>query len=788
MSNCSNHMFCKPSKAFLLFIISNLLAMSAFGQAVPQLKAIADQHYDAAQYTEAIEFYEKIIKLDKKDNQSKYRLAQSFYRTLKHNRARRSFLNVINAEPNEYQHSSIYYYGTILKLESEFAEADSVFGYLITQPDVPDDLLELAQKQKEGCQLAINVKKQNRGFVIDELKDLNSRFHDFGAVVNQPEQTLVFVTTRNLQSKQFEGLQYDGLLPDLIQFEQRNKNWRNASTNQRFNSLNTEWSEGSGSFTNDGKSFYFTSCRSNDGSDCKVMRSNLVNGKWGRPTPLNEYINPEGFESKHPYITPMGDTLFFVSDREGGYGGSDIWMSLRGFDEGSWVPAINLGDAINTASNEITPYWSSAFNCLIFASDGHVGYGGYDLFAAKGESFFEPEIYSLGDPFNSAHDDLYFSISDSVGFVSSNRNDKKHLNLYSFKVSDERLYISLLISGESLIDSRIVSRFKSVRTLDLTTFRVEDYQGFELFDPVKRQKPKPRIIDDSLQQIEAQQRAAAIAANIAEQNARQQNQDMSVRLSDDPERLITAGFVDTSFLSKMAKSTFEKIYFEFGSIGLTNEAKLSLNSLTEQLKNYPGELQYIHVVANTDDVGTDQYNLELSINRGISIRNYLVSRGYPASKVVVSAKGEAELISQGTTWYERLFNRRAEVNLYGESPIELRKSRKLVVRQDMSLRRAAGLLNISMDKLRLWNELEKDVLTKGQLIRINQPFITSAVKYFLDETDIRYNFFPYIIREGETLRSIAKKFGTPEELLAEINQIEGEIHPGDELFVYKLNF
>ena len=776
-------------RRYLTFLFYLFWSLIGYGQSVPQLQEIADQHFDEAQYTEAIKFYRKIVRLDKSNEQSKFRLAVSYYRTLQYDEAKSAFIKLIEDSADEFRHPSIYYYGTILKLDSDFARADSVFTSLMALADVDDELLESSRKQSEGCIIALNQEIRDRGFVINELEELNSRFHDFGATVNRQEGSVVFVTTRNLGHKQFEGVQYDGLLPDLQQYVPRNNNWRNVTGRKRFDNLNTVWAEGSGSFTGDGKAFYFTTCNFNNGADCKIVVTRLVNDRWNEPEPLNEYINPDSTQNRHPSITQSGDTLFFVSNREGGYGGDDIWMSVRGQEEDSWTPAINMGDVINTVSNEITPYYSTAYNCLLFSSDGHVGYGGYDIFAAKGQSFFEPEIYNLGDPFNSPLNDTYFSISDSVGFMASNRGDHTHLNLYTFDVSDEQLYLSLLISGESLIDQRIVSRFRQVRSLDLTTFRVEDYQGFGLFDPVKREKPKPSLLaDDSL---EASDVAVIAQAGQAEQSAEQQRQQYfsqylnNNQLASSLERPIQVGdIVSEAVLTYFEKSDFEKVYFDFSSKQLSKQAKLSLDHLINQLKSHIDYVEYIQVVANTDDVGSNESNYKLSADRGNAVRDYLVSKGYPSTKILTTARGEEELVTKGTSWYERFFDRRAEIYIYSTRPLTFDKSRKLLVRKDMGVGDASQILNISPTKIKLWNEMASDSLKSGDMIRIDQPVYASNVRYFLDETDVKNKFFAYIVGAGETIAAVARKFRTPEELLVEINQLEGEVSEGDVVFVY----
>ena len=452
----------------LIFLLLNVQGQ----QSVPEMIEMADTLYKSHRFLDAVEFYEKISKLDKSNLMAKYRLGICYKETLQYKKAQKELLELGTMPNHEYQARSLYYYANLLRLDEQFKNADSVYSYLIALPDVNPELIALSRKQREGCALALRQKKVNRGFSIKAFDDVNSsKFHDFGAVINPSNQNVVFATTRNSSLSQYEGNQYDGFLPDLVSFEQR-RNGKFSSNNnaQKLDNLNSHWAEGSGTFTRDGKTFYYSTCKTEDGSGCHIMVSYLVDGAWTTPEPLNDYINEPGSENKQPFVTGGGDTLFFSSNRPGGLGGSDIWMSLRGLKAESWSPPINMGGVINSPEEEISPYYSSAFNCLLFSSDGHVGYGGYDIYLAKGESFFEPEIYNLGYPFNSTIDDTYFMICDSVGFLSTNRDDHRILNIYSFEIGDEALFLSLLISGESLIDSRIVSRFRDVRSLDLVTF------------------------------------------------------------------------------------------------------------------------------------------------------------------------------------------------------------------------------------------------------------------------------------------------------------------------------
>lgn len=768
-------------KFLLTFIGLLFFYLEATAQSVPRLRQLGEELYEKEQYFDAIEYFEKVTEIDKKDLDTRFKLAIALFKTFQFQEAKEQLKYVINSDSREQSAEALLFYGNILKLNEKYSEADSAFSILLKNYDVDEDILKHARKEREGCLLAINQLLSDRNFPISLSNELNSEYHDFGISVNREKRELVYLSTRNVSSQQMKSGQFRGLLPDLIKVSYRKGKWQNTTSKDNFDRLNSKWAEGSGSFTKKGDRFYFTSCNDEEGGSCKIMLSRHEKGEWTEPVPLNKYINEKGSINKHPYVTASGDTLFFSSDRPGGFGGSDLWMSIKGLSDESWTPAINLGEVVNTPYDEITPFFSSAYNCLIFASNGHVGYGGFDLFAAKGESFFEPNIYNAGPPFNSALDDTYFYIYDSVGFFSSNRADRVHLNNYTFDVNDERLYLSLLISGESLIDSRVISRYKQIRSIDLTTFRIEDFQGFELFDPVKRKKPKPDILKEKpfSERTDESGETIIVASN---------QPQSSYKENSAPERNYTAEIISGTRAVDQTKYQipYELIFFGFARKELGMEAKISLNALARQLDSQSGIYDHLEIRVYTDPVGPASYNLTLSQERGRRVADYLVSKGIDNVKIKVVPLGETNLLSQGENWYDNFFNRRAEILINTNRKIDLNKAYKLLVRRKIDLSRAAQLLRIDPDKIRKWNN-DDDSFDQGDIIRIEERLsVAPDIHYFIDHLDIKNDFFRYRLQPGESLSSVAQKFDTPEELLLEINNLKSLPKAGDQIYVYRI--
>lgn len=707
-------------RVVVTLIVGALTVGQAWSQSIPQLLRLADAQFEKNRYLDAIPYYDKVYGIDKKNEYAGYQLAQCYEYTLQYAEALKRYKKLSETASEEYFAQSVYKYATLNKLESNFDIADSIYQELAKFPTISPELLELANGQREGCLIAKRAQAQDRKFEVNYLKKLNSNYHDFGAAGNPVTGDVVFATTRNLSGEQYVGSQFAGLLPDMLMYERKdNGGFQNISGKQKFDKLNTKWSEGSGCFSQNGQRFYYTSCESKGNTGCKILVTTLVDDKWSKPEPLNEYINEKNAENKQPSLSVTGDTLFFASDRPGGFGGSDIWMSLRGDSIDAWTPAINLGDVINTQENEISPYYSSAHESLLFSSNGHVGYGGYDIYGAKGSSFYKPDLYNIGHPFNSTLDDTYFNITDSTGYLSSNRKDKEVLNLYDFEVPGEKLFLALLFAGEMLIDGQLVSKFRNAGAVDLVTFRAEDYEGYELFQPIVTKKKDLRKLFN-----ESDVAGNSIASNFMVSSSRGKSKYTPAERKEVIKKKIYKSF-----------DNVDRLYFDYSLATLKPQYQQALKEFYLNIKDQA--YSQINLLSYADHLGAEDKNMTLSRKRGEAVKAYLVSLGMPEDKISVLARGEAHSEAEKDHWYRRILDRKVELHVEASESVQLPAAKGLVVRQSMTLDGIAQKLNLTAAELKTWNCLGNVTVQPGETIRAFIPKDTDLnARYFVSEETV----------------------------------------------------
>ena len=438
----------------LLFSLLYLRLDISLAQQVSAIIKIAENHYKNESYFKAASFYLKALDQQPGNITALYKLAQSYRNITNYHSAEYYYEQVIQKSDERYP-LSLYYYALTQKFNGKYEEALNNFQSFIAnvqagryqrlRSNEADVFSEQARIEREGCLLALKELskpiQENQFQILSE--PVNSVSNDYAPYIFGHDSIIVVTSSRSESKGGNFDDKFGESLSDVFRYQLRNSRWVNAPDADRFTRMvNSKFHDGSGVFNKDFTSFYYTHC---DESGCKIYVTKEINGKWVEAVPLNNNINPPRSDSRHPSLTPNGDTLFFVSNRQGTIGGNDIWMSIAA-RENSWGPAKNLGDHINTAFDEVSPFFDSKEKALFFSSRGHKGHGGLDIFMA--EKIFDPrtELYNMGLPYNSSRDDAFFILGEHIGFLASNREGGLgKFDIYSFLIeSDEEIIAEIL--------------------------------------------------------------------------------------------------------------------------------------------------------------------------------------------------------------------------------------------------------------------------------------------------------------------------------------------------------
>jgi hypothetical protein len=313
-------------------------------------------------------------------------------------------------------------YARCLKQDCQYDAASREFVYFIntyTGPD-KDKLGNIVQNDIRGCELGIQLteNKEAMGAKIEHLSEnINSPLTEF-APAPFNDDILYFSSTMGGKAKIYRS-QYKG------------GEWTKAEEPKGFPNLQ-DVHFGNGAFAPDASRFYFTQCVEVSGEEgirsrCQIFMIKRNASGWTDPLRLRDYINVAGSTTTQPCIAHRDgkEYLYFVSDREGGLGGLDIWYAVRELisDDIDFTLPVNAGTAINTAGDEITPWYDAEAGALYFSSNGKITIGGYDAFMAPGSGSKWEAAENIGLPYNSCADDFYYCMnkSRSGGFIVSNR-------------------------------------------------------------------------------------------------------------------------------------------------------------------------------------------------------------------------------------------------------------------------------------------------------------------------------------------------------------------------------
>lgn len=572
--------------------------------------SVADEQMARGEYYDASRTYRKIYnKLTKKADRPQrgvvaFKMAQCHERMRQFQRAAAAYQNAIRYE---YGDTSAYLsLAENLHAAGQYGQAVKAYEeYLAMRPDDVQAQTELA-----GARMGASRSGATR-YVVRKSDLFNSPRSDFSPMyVPGAYDRLYFATTREKVTgprSEITGMKKSDI---WVAVKDEQGVWQRPEPVE--GELNTEVEEGIISFSPDGSLMYLTRARRepNSNTTVEIFTSQRSDAKWGAPQKFE--ITADTLSAMgHPAVSPSGEWLYFTSDMPGGSGGRDLWRINIKERLGSLE---NLGEWINTPGDEMFPFVRTD-SVIYFASDGHPGYGGLDIFKATQKPSGGWEVVNMGTPMNSAADDFGITFGEGEsGFFTSNRNDARgYDNIYSFELPE----LKILISGWVLD--------KDEEPVPNAVIRI-------IGDDGSNQKAVARSDGSFSFPLNRGVRYVMLAGARGYLNARQEF------TSDTAEEDAEYG-VDFILASITKPVVIENIFYDYDRATLRPESKTALDEMVQVLSDNPNVT--IEMASHTDRHGSDAYNIDLSGRRAKSVIDYLIEHGIAPERLQSQGYGES---------------------------------------------------------------------------------------------------------------------------------------------------
>ena len=673
--------------------------------------------YKEYKYADAIPHLKKAVETNRTD-EAVYYLA-SCYRLTNNFKEAETYYGMLVSNPDWATPSDRYYYGTMLKVNGKPEEALKQFeAYLKDKPNDPT-----AKKMVESCKFAITLKAKDPNFEAQNMTSINSNKDDFAAT--KYNNGVIFSSSREGTTGGKKSKRSGQPTTDLFYSDKFSE--KSLGVPKPFSeTINTKAEEAAAAYDPNNRILYFTRTVTvknnpdlNSEGICKnkIYSTKLQDGTWTKPEELP--FNSNKYNVAHPTLSKDGKELYFCSDKPGGYGGKDIYVSY--WDGTYWSEPVNLGDSINTPGDEMFPHMTEDGN-LFFSSNYHPGLGGLDLFLAQKSDKKYNKIIHLGKGINSSGDDfgiMWLDRSRTTGYISSNRANGLGMDDIYF-IQEKKIEIPKpKVPSFAVINGRVVEKILTVK-----------YEGI--------QEAKGTIIDNA---------TVALSKNSVE--AQRQNTNYEGRFSF---QLDSTEFQNNRYALTTTKTGYLKnqlevnkndvnsnreiiinlervivddILYRFDRFTLTDSAKILIDRIRTLLVQHPEiKLQF---TSHACPMGADAYNFVLSQNRANAVIEYLANSKDPnkpnidRNRISFDWFGEVKFLTDKNGKIEYHKSRRTEFKVLNpEEPFETRSETEEyhLVKRGETLYSIAKQYNTTVEILQKMNSLKQPIVTPAMKIKV----------------------------------------------------------------------
>ncbi|MDR1349047.1 MAG: OmpA family protein [Prevotellaceae bacterium] len=600
-----------------IFIVLTAIALLSGCNSGKALLRKANKTFESGAYSKAIKQYRKALpKISRREQiLANYNLGECF-RILNQNvSAEQTYGRLVRRGDNI--RDVLYKFTEVLVKNRKYAEAERTFETFVRQhPE--DSRIENMRSTIAFARTHDTVPQKE--YMVENFTIVNSLFNDFCPIfATNDYETIFFTSSRQSGKKDRKRHDVTGEYTSSIYQTELGKDGKWSKT-MKVEDLSTKKDEeGVCSFNNSYTTLYFTKTQGRyddlaGSSIYAAIRDNNYN--WSEPEVVN--IIADSINVGQPSISPDELTLYFVSDMPGGFGGHDIWKSTRTSKSDTWNQPINLGEKINTKSDEMFPYCHSE-NELYFSSTGHVGLGGLDIYRATQADDGSWTVENLGEPFNSNQDDfgIIFEGETDNGYFTSNRNGGKGGDdIYRFYVNVPVIeyYVEGIIC-DAKTKAPLAGEVKIIGNNGSTLIRKTEKDGTYRF------------------KLTANTDYLCIAS--ADKHLNQKSRLSTMGYED------SYVFTDTLNLTPTDKPIeIPNIFYEFGKADLNPSSKEALDFLVEIMRDNPAII--IELAAHTDSRGTDRVNDDLSQQRSQAVVDYMIHEGIKEDRMIATGYGKRQ--------------------------------------------------------------------------------------------------------------------------------------------------
>ncbi|MBQ7853499.1 MAG: OmpA family protein [Muribaculaceae bacterium] len=574
--------------------------------------SVADEQMARGEYHDASKTYRKVYnKLTKKEQRGlrgevAYKMAECHRKLNQSARASAAYQNAIRyGFPDS---TAQLHLAEMLHAEGKYAQAITAYEqYLMRDPKS-----FVAQNGLEGSRMALeNQKSKTTRYIVKNEKLFNSRRADYAPMFFDKTCDVIYFTSTNEKVTGDKKSEITGMKNGDVWMSKKNEKGQWQRPEAVEGELNTNLDEGIVAFSPDGNTMYLTKARRelNSSTGVEIYTSQRSDAKWSAPVKFevtSDTISSYG----HPAVSPDGIYLYFTSDMPGGEGGKDLWRINLKEKAGSLE---NMGNLINTPGDEMFPYVRTD-SLLYFASTGHPGYGGLDLFKAQLQPDGRWNVTNMGTPMNSSADDFGITFGNGEsGYFSTNRTDGRgYDHIYSFELPELNISISgwVLDKDEEPIPNAVIRIVGNDGSNQKEVARDDGSFKFPLRRGVKY---------------------VMMAGAKGYLNSKQAFE------SDNAEEDAEYG-IDFFLASINKPNVVENIFYDFDQATLRPESQEALDELAEILRDNPHIT--IEMASHTDRWGEEDYNIDLSHRRAKSVIDYLTQVGISADRLQYQGYGE----------------------------------------------------------------------------------------------------------------------------------------------------